>query len=225
MNKSSVEAKGTVPRKDSVPDYDHLFDENTKSSGRRVKGFLGKIFGMNKGTMVMSSLIYVVQSAPLWIAPLITAGIINLVTEAFMSGGGLTPDVWKKLIMYAVVLFVSIVQNVPTTVWRLKMVNKMLRQTSAGIKTSVVKKLQGLSITYHKEMQTGKIQSKFLRDIENVDQLLSNIDYVLIMFISVVISVIVSVYKNGIVALFFLIVVPLKISITMFFTKKFDKII
>ena len=85
MNKSSVEAKGTVPRKDSVPDYDHLFDENTKSSGRRVKGFLGKIFGMNKGTMVMSSLIYVVQAAPLWITPLITAGIINLVTEAFMS--------------------------------------------------------------------------------------------------------------------------------------------
>lgn len=221
MNKSSVEAKGTVPRKDSVPDYDHLFDENTKSSGRRVKGFLGKIFGMNKGTMVMSSLIYVVQSAPLWITPLITAGIINLVTEAFMSGGGLTPDVWKKLIMYAVVLFVSIVQNIPTTVWRLKMVNKMLRQTSAGIKTSVVKKLQGLSITYHKEMQTGKIQSKFLKDTDNVEVLLNRIMLSFIPnLLSVIASIIISVYNNGWISLFFLAVIPLNVFFTLFFRKK-----
>ncbi len=221
MKKSSIEKTGAVRQKSSVPHYDHLFDENVSSSGQRKNGFLGKIFGMNKKTMILSSFIYVVQSAPLWITPLITAGIINLVTGAFMSGVGLTPDVWKKLILYAVILVVSIAQNIPTTVLRLKMVNKMLRQTSAGIKTSVVKKLQGLSITYHKEMQTGKIQAKFLKDTDNVEILLNRIMLSFIPnLISVIASIVISIYNNGWVSLFFLTVIPLNVFFTLFFRKK-----
>ena len=221
MSKSSVEKLGAVPRKSSVPDYEHLFDETTNVSGRRAKGFLGKIFGMNKGTMIFSSLIYIVQSAPLWIMPLVTAGIINLVTEALISGSGITPEVWRKLIIYAVILIVSLVQNIPTTVLRLRMVNKMLRQTSAGIKTSVVKKLQVLSITYHKEMQTGKIQSKFLKDTDNVEQFLNRI---MISFIpnllSVIAAIIISVYNNGWVSLFFLAIIPLNVGFSLLFRGK-----
>ena len=221
MKKSSIEKTGAVRQKNSVPHYDHLFDENVSSSGQRKNGFLGKIFVMNKKMMILSSFIYVVQSAPLWITPLITAGIINLVTGAFMSGVGLTPDVWKKLILYAVILVVSIAQNIPTTVLRLKMVNKMLRQTSAGIKTSVVKKLQGLSITYHKEMQTGKIQAKFLKDTDNVEILLNRIMLSFIPnLISVIASIVISIYNNGWVSLFFLTVIPLNVFFTLFFRKK-----
>ncbi|MBR1983680.1 MAG: ABC transporter ATP-binding protein [Clostridia bacterium] len=224
MSKSSVEKLGAVPRKSSVPDYDHLFDENSTKSGRRAKGFLGKIFMMNKGTMALSSLIYVIQSAPLWISPIITANIINIVTGAFIDGTGFTQDVWRKLIINAVVLIVSLVQNIPTTVLRLKMVNKMLRRTSAGIKTSVVKKLQSLSITYHKEMQTGKIQSKFLKDTDSVELMLNRIMLSFIPnLISVIASIIISVYSNGWISLFFLMVIPLNVFFSLLFRDKIKK--
>ena len=221
MSKSSVEKLGAVPRDSSVPDYDHLFDESNTSSGRRAKRFLGKIFGMNKKTMVMSSLIYIVQSAPLWIMPVVTAWIINLVTETFIAGTGFTAEVMKELGIYALILFISLVQNIPTTVWRLKMVNKMLRQTSAGVKTSVVKKLQSLSITYHKEMQTGKIQSKFLKDTDNVEQFLNRIMLSFIPnLLSVIAAIIISVYNNGWISLFFLAVIPLNVVFSLFFRGK-----
>ena len=212
---------GTVPRRDKVPDYDHLFDEKASRSGRKSKGVLRKIFGMNKGTMVWSSLVYVLQASPLWISPIITANIINIVTDTLIAGSSFTHDILMKLLSYAVVLLVVIAQNVPTTVLRLKMVNNMLRRTSAGIKTSVVKKLQSLSITYHKEMQTGKIQAKFLKDTDNVEVLLNRI---MISFvpnlISVIASIIISVYNNGWISLFFLVIIPLNVFFTMLFRKQ-----
>ncbi len=224
MKNSGASKTGAVPRKDSVPDYDHLFDENSKKSGRKTNGFLGKIFRANRGTVLASSLIYVVQSAPLWITPIVTANIINIVTGAFIDGTGFTAEIWRSLIINAVVLFISLLQNIPTTVLRLKIVNRMLRRTSAGIKTSVVKKLQSLSITYHKEMQTGKIQSKFLKDTDNVELMLNRI---MLSFIpnvlSVIASIIVSVYSNGWISLFFLMVIPLNVFFTMFFRDKIKK--
>lgn len=224
MKSLNAGKQGSVPRKDSVPDYDHLFDENNKKSGKKTNGFLGKIFRMNRGTLFSTSLIYLVQSAPLWITPIVTSNIINIVTNAFIDGTGFTATVWQKLIINAVVLILSLVQNIPTTVLRLKLVNKMLRKTSAGIKTSVVKKLQSLSITYHKEMQTGKIQSKFLKDTDNVEQMLNRIMLSFIPnLLSVIASIIVSVYSNGIISLFFLTVIPLNVFFTLLFRDKIRK--
>lgn len=212
--------QSTVP-KGSVPDYDHLFDASIEKKGKRKGGFLSKIFKMNKGTMVLSSFIYLIQSAPLWITPLITANIINIVTDAVTSGSGVTSEIWSKIIINSVILAISIIQNVPTTVLRLGMVNRMLRKTSAGIKTSVVKKLQSLSITYHKEMQTGKIQSKFLKDTDSVETLLRMIMLSLIPnVLSVTVSVIVSVYSNGWVSLFFLLVIPCNVGLSLLFRNK-----
>ena len=35
----------------------------------------------------------------------------------------------------------------------------------------MVRKLQHLSITFHKEMQSGRIQSKLMRDVETIHEL------------------------------------------------------
>ena len=39
----------------------------------------------------------------------------------------------------------------------------------------MIVKLQQLSITYHKEMQSGRLQSKIMRDVEQVQTLASQI--------------------------------------------------
>lgn len=206
-----------------IPEYDHLFDETKKKKSKTSFGVLKGILKLNAKLQIMSCIVYVIQSLAVWMVPLLTARIINLVTETLTTGQVVTGDMWLEIGICAAIMVVLIVENIPTTIWRNSFTSKMRRNTSAGIRCSVVRKLQSLSLTYHNDMRTGKIQSKFLRDIENVDQLLSNVDYVIIMFLSAMISVAVSVYKNGIVSLFFLIVIPLKIAITMFFTKKMNK--
>ena len=206
-------------RRDIVPDYDHLFNEESDKTGKRKTKFLSKIFKMNAGAMALSSFIYLIQSAPLWITPIITSNLINAVVDAIAPG---SPGIdWTYIGINVGILFVSILQNVPSTVTRLKIVNKMLRTTGAGIKTSVVKKLQSLSITYHKDMQTGRVQSKFIKDTDSVEVFLRSIVNTLIPnLLSVIVAIVVSVVKNGFVSLFFLLVIPVNVGLSMLFRKK-----
>ncbi len=211
-----------LKRSDNViPDYDYLFAEDSVKGGKVKSRFLRKIVKMNVWPLILSSLVYILQAAPTWAMPLITADIINVATSAVNSAAGVTGEVWRRIIIDSAILAVLLVQNVPTTVWRWRITSKMLRSTSAGIKCSVIRKLQSLSITYHKDMQTGKIQSKFLKDTDSVDTLFNLIvQSVIPNIISVVISAAISVYKNGLVSLFFLLVIPCNVGLTFAFRKK-----
>ena len=144
----------------------------------------------------------------MWILPLITSDVIDLLT--------LRPDGYLlRICIDAVILFILVAQNVPTTMWRSSIVNKWMRCTTAEIKSGVIRKLQRLSITYHKEIEEGRIQSKFLRDIESVETYYRCVLQSLIpSLVGAVISTAIAVWKSPIVALFFLAIVPANLVIT-----------
>ncbi len=201
--------------------YDNLFEKKKTRLGKEGNKFLGKIVKMNAWPLISSTLVYVLQASPLWVTPLVTSYIINLVTATVSSGAAVGADVWRKIIIAAVILGSLIIMNVPTTTWRAMIISKMCRRTSAGIKSAVVRKLQSLSITYHKDMQMGKIQSKFLRDTDAVDSLLSTIVRTLLPnIVGVIIAIVISVVKNGWIALFFLLVIPFNVTLSWIFRKK-----
>ena len=220
--KQDDKPKRRLKRSDNViPDYDYLFEEKQGESVKKKKNFFGKILKINRKPIVGSTLIYVLQAAPQWVTPVLTANIINVVTKAISSGAGATWEVWQSIIINAAVLAFLLLMNVPTTIWRWRVVSKMIRRTSAGIKGSVVRKLQSLSITYHKDMQSGKIQSKFLKDTEAVDGLLSNFIHGIIpCILTIIVTTAISVYNNGWVALFFLVIIPANVGLTYIFRKK-----
>lgn len=204
-----------------IPDYAYLFEEDAEKKGKRKTKFFSKLVKLNLRQIIYSTFVYLLQASPTFIMPLITANIIDITTNAVGSAEGITPQVWYKLGINAAVLFFFILQNIPTTIWRWRIVSKMLRRTSAGIKCAVIRKLQSLSITYHKDLESGKIQSKFLKDTDNVDALFSCLMFNIIPnIIGVIIATAISVYKNGIVALFFLFVIPANVGITFAFRKK-----
>ncbi len=220
------EEMGKVKRSDNIiPDYDHLFkDETTKSKEKSKNAIFKKIIRINLKSLILSTLVFFVQSLPMWVVPLLTANIINLVTDCVNTGAGISPEVWREFIVNACIMFVVIVQNIPTTIARWNINSKMVRSTSAGIKSAVVRKLQSLSITYHKDMLTGKVQSKFLKDTDGAEALFNSLIQTLIPnVINVVIAVTVAICKNGFVALFFLVVIPINIFLTMLFRKKIRK--
>ncbi len=198
----------------NVPNYDDLF---VHTSGKK-NPFFRKLVKRNLFPLLLSTLVFVLQNAPVWIIPICTSNIINLVTKTAQSGA--TAAIWRKLAINAAVMGVAILQNVPSTIWRWKICSKMLRRTSAGIKCSVVRKLQVLSITYHKDMQTGKIQSKFLKDTDTVDGLFHLLIFNFIPnVIGVAVAIGISVYRNVWVSLFFLLVIPFNVGLTYFFRK------
>lgn len=210
-----------LKRSDNViPDYDFLFEGGTKKSKKEKNTFFRKMLRLNLRGIICSSLVYVLQASPTWFLPLITANIINIATNTIVTGV-INNSIWIEIFLNVAVLAVLLIQNVPTTVWRYRIVSRMNRRMSAGIKSSVVRKLQSLSITYHKDMMTGKIQSKFLKDTDSIDMLLNTfMNVILVNVISMVIAIGISIYKNGLVSLFFLLVIPFNVTISMAFRKK-----
>lgn len=204
-----------------IPDYDEIFLENRNKKDKN-NALLKKILRVNFWSLVQSSFMYLFQVLPVFAVPVVSSNIINLVTEAVSTG--MNNDILFKIIINAVVMFSTIIINVPATVIRFKFTSKALRSTSAGIRCSVVRKLQSLSITYFKNMENGKIQSKYLKDVDSIDAFLNNIYHVFsVSIINLFISVVISIITNGYVALFFLLIVPVNILLTRFFRNKVAK--
>ncbi len=204
----------------TIPKYDALFQPSPSSKRGKGNGFFRKLIKMNMGTLLLSTLLFLFQTAPVWAIPICTSNIINLVTQA-VKEGGVSAFIWKKLIINVAVVALLIIQNVPATVLRWRVTSKMLRRTSAGMKCAVVRKLQSLSITYHKDVQTGKIQSKFLKDTDSVEQLFHSLMFNVIPgVINVIIAVVISLRGNLWVSLFFLLIIPCNVILTVSFRKK-----
>ena len=220
-NANHFTEKSTVSQKPFIPDCDYLFNEQVQSKGKKKTPFLRNIFKKNFLSLVISSLLFVLQNLPIWATPLITANIINMATVQIATKTTPTPEFWQSIFINAIILVIIIVQNVPSTILRRRITDTMVRRISGGIKCSVVRKLQSLAITYHKDVLTGKIQSKFLKDTEKIEMFLRHIISTLIPnIISIIVAVGISVVKNGWVSLFFLLIVPCNVSLGLFFRNK-----
>ena len=205
-----------IKRINKLPDLEWLFRrEGKKKSGG--DGFLVKLLRKNWLTVLYSTLLYVLQASPAWFTPVVTSDVINMIT--------LQPDGFMlRIVLDGVILAVLLLQNAPTTMWRSIVTDKFIRTTTAEMKSGVVRKLQRLSITYHKEMEEGRIQSKFLRDIDNMEgyyrtfmsSFIPNI-------VGTLVSAGIALYKSPIVALFFVAVIPLNVLLIMLFRKRIRK--
>ncbi len=206
-----------------IPDYDSLFLEGENARGKKKSGFMKRIFCMNRISIILSLFINFFQCLPVYVTPILTAEIINLVTTA-ISLGEITNDTLNRLVIYTLIIIVCLIQNVPTTRLRFGIVSRMLRRTSAGIKAAVVRRLQSLSLTYHKDMETGRVQAKFIKDTEEVDNYLTHLFlHFLPTLMSTIVYIFISVYKNGLISIFFLLLVPLNVAVGMSFRKRIRK--
>ncbi len=163
--------------------------------------------------LLISMFFYILKTSPVLATPIVTANIIDLVTNR--------PDnIVKMMIINIAVLVGLLVLNIPTHMLYTKYYAIVMRRVEAGLRGAMVRKLQQLSITFHKEMQSGRIQSKMMRDVEMVcslsQQLFSNIPGVLINMITALVVVI---QKNLTVFFFFLFCIPAAVMTVRAFRK------
>lgn len=216
MNKlSEKQIKKTEKRLEDInkiPDYDEVF-RDTKRSKNQDNIIVTAIFKKQWFKIILSVVLFVIKACPILIIPIITSSVIDEVTKG--SGANV-----KQILIYALIIAVCLIQNIPTHMLYARITDNILRRTGAGLKATVIRKLQRLSITYHKEIESGKLQSKFMRDTENIDayfrQLLTNI---LPTIANLLTAVIIALYRSPVVALFFVVVIPANIILTRTFRK------
>ena len=158
---------------------------------------------------LISTLFFVIKHSPSLFSSLLIANVINGVLEggdAAVHAIVLNVGIWMAL------LAIHLPANWLHNVYR----NRVIRQTEAGLRGALVRKLQELSIPYHMETQSGRLQSKIIRDVEAVETLSSQLFVNLMnILMNLVITLSITAVKNRIILLFFILVAPVA-AVTVF---------
>lgn len=190
-----------------------------ESFKRHEKNNLKILMGLYKGQyfkLFLSMVLFIIKHSPEWVFPIVTANIINEATNP-------SEKALSNILINAVVMLVLVAQNVLTNYYHTYLYAKTIRDVECGLRSSMVGKLQQLSITYHNEMQSGRLQSKIMRDVEQVENLSAQIFInVLSMILNVVVAFVVVFSTSLTVFLFFLGTAPVAVLIVNIFKNKLN---
>ena len=123
--------------------------------------------------------------------------------------------------MNAAFMIFMTLQNIPTNYVHTYFYAKAIRQVEKELRCALVRKLQQLSITYHTDTESGRLQSKVMRDVEQIENLSAQIFItILSIAVNIVVALFVVVFKSRVVFLFFLGTVPIAVLIMVHFRSK-----
>ncbi|ASN07293.1 ABC transporter [Virgibacillus necropolis] len=163
--------------------------------------------------ILLSFFFFLIKHSPVWVIPVVTANMINIASAPEKHS---ITELWINL----AVILVIIVQNIPSQLLHISFLSKASRQVEAALRSTMVRKLQHLSISYHSEARTGQLQSKVLRDVENIEVLTKQMMFTFSAAITnVVVAISVTAFTNGTVAIFFILVIPIALGLVYIFKR------
>ena len=150
---------------------------------------------------VFASLLFLVKHSPVWVLPLLTANIINVVVGQLPLS-----QLWVNMI----VLVVLLLQNIPLHFLYARMLSQAVRSIELNLRSALVQRFQLLSIDYYKRMSAGVLQSKMVRDVETIEIMIrQSFDSGAAAVSNMIGALIITAIRTPIFLLFFLIVVPM----------------
>ncbi|WP_137845507.1 ABC transporter ATP-binding protein [Microbacterium sp. 2FI] len=135
--------------------------------GRTVLTLLAR----RPGRMTLAILAFACKEIPLWFLPVITAAIIDIVA----TGG----EVSTVLIWFAVAALL-LLQNYPMHIVYTRNFMTVVRDTGADLRNALAARLQSLSIGYHTRVSASIMQTKLVRDVENIELMLQQVTHPLL---------------------------------------------
>jgi len=207
----------TTEERRPVEEFTELEDRFVEVYRKYRKKSIRVLLGLYKGhygKFLFAAVCFFIKHSPVWMSPIVLANIINLATDA---KEGAVADI----VLNTALLIVLIAINLPMNYLYTKCRSLATRNVEAGLRGALVRKLQQLSISYHKEMQSGRLQSKIMRDVEGIETLSSQV-FVSLMNIALnlIVSFSVTISKSPVVFLFFLLTVPAAALTMVTFRKK-----
>ncbi len=193
------------PSKDNA---EERFIESFKKYPDNPLKVLFSIYRGNYGKFLLSVFFFFIKHSPVWMSPIILANIINYVT---------TQDerCVEKITANVILMIFLILLNVPMNYLYVRYKSLAVRYVETGLRGALIKKLQQLSISYYKDVQSGRLQSKIMRDVEAVETLSTQLFVsILNIVLNITVAMAVTVSKSIIVFVFFVLTVPVA-AITM----------
>jgi ATP-binding cassette, subfamily B, bacterial len=205
-----------VKLEDPSFEYLKLFKEEKSSKANPFQVLL-RLYHGHWGKLISSLLVYIIKSSPTWVLPIVTANVINIATKPEKHS---VSELWVNLIIIVLV----ILQNIPMHTVHVAFFSKALRHVEAGLRSTLVRKLQQLSIGFYGDLGAGRIQTKVLRDVEAIEMSSRQLMLGLMpAMINLTIATVLTVMHSVTVALFFVLTIPTSLLIISLFRKKITK--
>ena len=118
------------------------------------------------GKLAVAVVAFALKEIPVWFLPVVTAAVIDIVAD---SG-----ELWQVFAWFAVAA-VLLLQNYPNTLLYTRSFMTVVRDTGAGLRNSLAARLQSLSIGYHGRVSSSVVQTKVVRDVENIELMLQQV--------------------------------------------------
>ena len=187
-----------------------------KHKGHPMQILLGLYKG-NYHKFFLAVIFFFIKHAPVWVLPIVTANIINDITSG-------SPETYQNIIIQAMIMIVLVALNIPMNYMYTRYKSLATRYAETGLRRALVRKLQQLSISYHKETQSGRLQSKIMRDVEAVETLSTQMFLsILNIALNIAIALIVTINKSLVVFIFFLLTTPIAAATMVFFRNGMKK--
>jgi len=166
---------------------------------------------------LLSTLFFLLKHSPALLSPLLIANVVNGVIEGGEAGSRaifINVGIWLGLLSI----------HLPANWIHNQLKSRVIRNTEAGLRAALVRKLQELSIPYHTGSQSGRLQSKIMRDVEAVETLSSQLFVNLLNIVmNLVITLSITAVKNRLILVFFILVAPMAAGAVVAFRAKIHR--
>ncbi|MBO0983503.1 ABC transporter ATP-binding protein [Rathayibacter sp. SD072] len=143
-----MSARSERARTGTAIDADHPLRSALRPSGWRL---------------VSAAIAFAVKDSPLWILPLVTAAVV----DALVAG-----DPPEALLLPAAAGAATIVVNVAANGVFVRLFSSSVRSMGARLREALAERLQLLSFGYHARGSASVLQTKIVRDVENLELML-----------------------------------------------------
>jgi ATP-binding cassette subfamily B protein len=113
--------------------------------------------------VALAILFFSIKHSPAWLIPVITANLIDIVVEKKTT---------LDLVINSAALVFVVLQNFPTNLLYVRFLATAIRDTENRLRSALVDRMQQLSIGYYQKTNAGALQTKVVRDVENIEQML-----------------------------------------------------
>ncbi|NES40062.1 ABC transporter ATP-binding protein [Moorena sp. SIO2C4] len=184
LSLESVTAASNLPKESPPQEYRSEYPFRT----------LLYLYRQDLGKIGLSMAVYVIKHSPEWIRPLVIANVIDIIANP-------STHPLSELWINGAILGISILQNIPTHYLHIRFMSLATRNMESNLRSVITQQLQLLSIGFYKNNSKGALQTKLLRDVEQIQGLATT----LFQFVpSAVLTILVAIFATAIRAPWFL---------------------
>ncbi len=191
-----------------------LYEKEGQEISKKPSLGIFKIVAMDPVKAVLCIINRVVKRVALMLVPVCTAAIIDSIVdgESFFST--------KPIIYVALSAILILINCICTFKFEYILMNKKLREIENGLKSSVLKKLEIMSMSFMNKTPSGGIFTKIIRDTEGVRKMLTKVLESLVQLITdLAVILVMTILDCPPMLIFYAITVPIAVFLMTSFSK------